>query len=1332
MNQLPPPPPLSLTGVVAQNFKTFEQAYKIYMIATGLDAKDKKVRANVLLHIIGTEAVKVYNGFTWLPARGENNETPAEDKEDPDIILNKFKEYCTPKQNITFERHLFNKRAQNIGETFDQFYSELSNLSQSCDFGTLSDQMIRDRIVVGISSAPLRERLLRQGEDLNLTKTVDICRAWEATSTQSVSFHPQASHAQVNALHHTPNSSRGQGHRGRGRGRGRGSTHRSGSHSHTSSQHSQSAKGSSCPWCGRETHDRKSCPAKDASCRFCHLKGHFQTVCRKKTGQQVNYLQDSAPAAPENPSSDFLGYITQDMGGIASETDIRDVKVKVNDTSLSFRADTGADVCVIDKQTYDHHFSDKLLRKSTTKLRGPDLKELKTCGYFNVEITHGSRSTTTSMYVLPHGAALLSREVCQKLGLVKLNIGNIEKDIAGLFPKLFQGLGKLKTEYDIKLDPEVTPYAVFAPRRVSLPLYSKVKTELDRLQKLGVIVPVKEPTPWCAPIVVVPKSSGDVRICVDLTKLNAAVRRERHILPSVDHILGQMAGASVFSKIDANSGFHQILLSKASQLLTTFITPFGRFAYQRLPFGICSGPELFQREMQQTLEGLDGVVCLMDDVVVYGRDQAEHDERLHATLTKLMDSGITLNTNKCVFNKSEIEFVGQVVGRKGITASSRKLSAILDLPPPQDIHELRRFMGMVNQLGKFAPNLSELTEPLRALLSIKCAWSWGAPQTKAFNAVKDLLTTSPVLALYDVNLPTKVTADSSSYGLGAVLTQQHQDGWRPVAYASRTLTPTEKHYAQIEKEALASTWACERFEDYILGLNFTLETDHKPLVPLLGQRDIELLPPRLQRLRLRLMRYSFQVVHVPGRELYTADALSRTPLSASDVSLEQEINIYVNSVMSNLPASDTRLEQIRLHQQEDETCRLLISYCLDGWPDRSQLHGIINQYWPFHSEITVVDGILLYGCRIIIPSSLRLEILDRLHEGHQGISKCRSRSQHSVWWPGLSRQISELIANCRTCCQYDKNHPEPLLPSQFPESPWIKVATDLFEYQGKDYLLVIDYYSRFIEIAKLTHDATSATVINHMKSIFARFGIPQLVVSDNGPQYSAHEFSMFAQSYGFTHVTSSPLHPSANGEAERAVRTVKELLRGATDPYAALLNYRATPLSNGHSPAELLMSRRIRTKVPMVSSAYKPKLLDTDKLQDQEQNYRLKQKTNFDRHHAARNLPTLQEGQEVYVPDRKQYGTVQDQHSERSYVVRTPTGTYRRNRTQLNRMPSVKPPEHTGTESPATSPPTPLPDPPELPVSPVSPPRPPSTAAGKPPVVTRSGRVVHTPKRFED
>ena len=308
-------------------------------------------------------------------------------------------------------------------------------------------------------------------------------------------------------------------------------------------------------------------------------------------------------------------------------------------------------------------------------------------------------------------------------------------------------------------------------------------------------------------MVVVPKKNGAIRICVDLKPLNENVLREVHPLPKVDDTLAQLAGAQVFSKLDANSGFWQIPLAKNSRHLTTFITPFGRYCFNKMPFGISSAPEHFQKRMSEILSGLDGVLCLMDDVLVFGKDKKEHDERLMAALKRIEAAGATLNPSKRKFRKQQLKFLGHLVDGEGIRADPNKTSAITEMKPPTNISELRRFMGMVNQLGKFSHNLADLTQPLRQLLSKKSTWLWGPDQDQAFANVKAELAKPTVLTLYDPLAPTKVSADASSYGLGAVLMQKSDSQWRPVAYASRSMTETERRYAQIEKEALATTWA---------------------------------------------------------------------------------------------------------------------------------------------------------------------------------------------------------------------------------------------------------------------------------------------------------------------------------------------------------------------------------------------------------------------------------------------------------------------------------------------------------------------------------------------
>ena len=235
--------------------------------------------------------------------------------------------------------------------------------------------------------------------------------------------------------------------------------------------------------------------------------------------------------------------------------------------------------------------------------------------------------------------------------------------------------------------------------------------------------------------------------------------------------------------------------------------------------------------------------------------------------------------------------------------------------------------------------------------------------------------------------------------------KQPDASWRPVVYASRSLTTTEQCYAQIEKEALALTWACERIAEYLLGKPFHLHTDHKSLVPILSSKSLDTLPARVQRFRMRLMRYQFSISHVSGKDLHIADTLSRAPTSQSTPSDDQfchHVDNFVHLVTGSLPVTEERLQQISRLQDKDEVCQQLKQYCLNGWPETWKIKGLVKRYRQVSSEIAIQDGLLMCNNRIIIPSLLRQEILDKIHTGHQGIHKCRERARQSVWWPGIS------------------------------------------------------------------------------------------------------------------------------------------------------------------------------------------------------------------------------------------------------------------------------------------------------------------------------------------
>ena len=289
---------------------------------------------------------------------------------------------------------------------------------------------------------------------------------------------------------------------------------------------------------------------------------------------------------------------------------------------------------------------------------------------------------------------------------------------------------------------------------------------------------------------------------------------------------------------------------------------------------------------------------------------------------------------------------------------------------------------------------------------MKNEWMWGPDQDKAFEEVKKELTKPTVLATYATSAPTKIAADASSYGLGAALMQQHGPEWRPIAYASRVMTETERHYAQIEKEALAVTWACEKFRSYLLGLAFVIETDHKPLVPLLSTKCLSSLPPRIIRFQLRLDSSTYSVIHVPGKLLYTADTLSRAPLDSLIDGSEDKVQNLGSATIVTLPASSATLDTYMKAQNMDALCQQIIEFCHTGWPKHTDLS--LSLFKKVKSQFSVVDGLLLYNCKIIVPKSLQSVALEKLHQGHQGVEHCLLRAKMAVWWPGITQRIKQM------------------------------------------------------------------------------------------------------------------------------------------------------------------------------------------------------------------------------------------------------------------------------------------------------------------------------------
>ena len=324
---------------------------------------------------------------------------------------------------------------------------------------------------------------------------------------------------------------------------------------------------------------------------------------------------------------------------------------------------------------------------------------------------------------------------------------------------------------------------------------------------------------------------------------------------------------------------------------------------------------------------------------------------------------------------------------------------------------------------------------------------------------------------------------------------------------------------------------------------------------------------------MRLMRFKFTICHVPGKHLNTADALSRAPLvepvgdlQAND--LWREIEVYVNAVLVCLPASDKHLDEFHRALKEDDTLQVVTYHVEHGWPNsRCEVSGPLVKYWTERGKLTLLEGLLFRGKQIVAPADLCEDVLRHLHDGHQGVTKTWANASSSVWWPGMSKDIEAAIRNCAVCEKRRRDKVEPMKGTEFPERPWARVGADFFYHKGTNYLVAVDYYSRDVEISRVPKAVDAKETIAQLKKMFAHQGIPDVLFTDNGPQFSAKEFADFAEEWKFTHITSSPRYPQSNGEAERIVQTMKNMLDKASDEHLALLAYRNTPLHNGFSPA---------------------------------------------------------------------------------------------------------------------------------------------------------------------
>ena len=567
-----------------------------------------------------------------------------------------------------------------------------------------------------------------------------------------------------------------------------------------------------------------------------------------------------------------------------------------------------------------------------------------------------------------------------------------------------------------------------------------------------------------------------------------------------------------------------------------------------------------------------------------------------------------------------------MISSDGIKMDEEKIRAIKNMPPPKDVKAVYRLNGFVNYLSRFLPKLADVMKPIRQLTHKDQPWEWTSLHQDSFEKLKDLVSNSPVLAYYDPNLPLVIQCDSSKDGLGAVLMQEG----KPIEFRSRTLTDTEQRYAQIEKEMLAVVYALEKFNEYTFGRKTTVYTDHKPLTSII-KKPLHAVPRRLQSMMIRLQKYDVELEYVAGNKMFIADTLSRAQLPDTEVDVEFETVNYTTC----LSISKERMEEIKKETDNDETFRLLKTYIQDGWPDKKKdLPPELVPYFTYKDEFSLQDGLIFKGMRVLIPKSLRRSMLQRIHSSHLGTNAALSRARECIYWPGMSNQLKNYIESCEVCRTFDKKQPkEPMMIREIPERPWQKVAADIFSFGTRQYLILVDYYSDYFEIDSL-QSTTSKTIIDRLKVQFARHGIPEELITDNGPQFTSEEFKRFKRDWDFEHRTSSPYHSQSNGKAESAVKEAKKILQKAEytreDALLMLLEHRNTPSTGmGSSPVQRLYNRRTRTIIPTASKLLQSKQPEPDTVKEALERRMFRQKKYYDQ--SSRNLDPLTVGNKVWV-----------------------------------------------------------------------------------------------------
>nr|XP_037279754.1 uncharacterized protein K02A2.6-like [Rhipicephalus microplus] len=1209
----PPPHFLATPGTPDVPWARWLRLFERFLLASGANELSAPRRRALLLHCLGTEGQHIFDALppsttqtkaettsaapgvtatpdaaagiigTIAPTGTQDMTTEAlRPPDEYDVAVEMLSKHFAAPCNVRLQRHRFRERPLQAEEN------------------------LCEQFVAGVTCPRLRERLLLEGDNLTFDHAVDVARLREQTQRESEAFTNPVQRIQQqlrdSSARHDQRNNGDNGTRLPGR------LHFSCSRAYSAPSPDMNAAAAAvsgprnvnaCGNCGAARCSPTECPARGRTCFACGRRGHFKRACRSYRRGREGYSAEVQEIVPEEDATSVISILavrTEKSTGVYVDVNVTSVTATTRVRTMNFLVDTGSVASIMGEHQFQGLFANAAqLTSSHLTLLDFSRRKIPVLGSFHAIVTY--KEAIVTFHVTPCGTSLLgldavqalclrimgeelrclqmSTQECRELPAMSSGLPQSPRHEKPLGPPKFgmpptlwtkfghlflPGLGLVRgVQHKVKMKTSIAPVAQKL-RPLPFSVRQPVIDEIEKLLAADVSERVNA-SEWVSPIVAARKADGSIRLCVDLREPNKAIVADNFPLPHMEELLHALNGARCFSKVDLASAYYQVVLHPDSRDLTSYITHDGLFRFK-------------------------------NDIIIFGKTESEHRQNLEQVLERIAEAGLKLN-EKCVFISSELSFLGHRVSAEGIAPLQIKIDAIINAPAPRDAATLRSFLGLAEYYSEFVPRLAKQVEPMRRLLRKDVHFDWDDAAKESFAGVKRLLASHKVFRMFDPTLPVIVATDASAYGLGAVLQQVEGSHVRTVAFASRTLTETERKYSAGESEVLACLWACEKWHVYLWGRSFTLLTDHQALVALLSSRSTGQRPLRIARWTTRLLRYDFKIQYRSGAHNQVADALSRLPVP------DTEGGFHVDEEVVSLVTSSVHRENLQVATAEDDILRQVMQFIQSSWPTRKRFAAELTPYYEIRDELSVVDGLLLRTERVVVPAKLRDTFIQLAHESHPRIVKTKQRIREKYWWPCLDKHVEAAIRSCSACQASDKsvkNWQAPLQPVPLPDRPWDKISIDImgpFERAPADCRFVIvigDYFSRWPEIA-FCSDTTSRTVINFLLAVFARKGYPTELVSDHGRQFTSSEFECFLADRGIKHFFSAVYHPQANGLVERFNRVLQSYIQLAlleqrpikTTVIEYLGIYRATPHSaTGISPAVLLHGRHMRTSLDVV------------------------------------------------------------------------------------------------------------------------------------------------------